>query len=83
MGIGHCFPDVEELSRMARVLKTKVSHLLGETDDEFLLPNSVVSQRKWMIPLCIERLVKSTSIVEYDTGKERMLIPATKEGFNL
>lgn len=77
---GHRFPDVEDLSRLAKVLKTTVSYLSGETDDEF--PLERVSVGKKDDTSFIERLVKSTSMVVYDTGNERMLIPATKEGFD-
>ena len=80
---GQRFPDVEELCRLAKVLKTTVSYLSGETDDDFPLgKNPRVSENKEEDTSFIERLVKSTSMVVYDTGKERMLIPATKEGFD-
>lgn len=59
---------------MAKVLKTTVSYLSGETDDEYALERVSAGN--------IERLVKSTSMVMYYTGNERMLIPATKEGFD-
>ena len=80
---GHRLPDVDELCRMAQVLKTTVSYLSGETDDEYPLgKNPKVSEGKGDDTSFIERLVKSTSMVVYDTGNERMLIPATKEGFD-
>ena len=75
---GDRFPDVKELCLMAKVLNTTVSYLTGETDDEF--PNQKVGNEE--DTSFIERLVKSTSMIVYDTGKERMLIPATKEGFD-
>ena len=77
---GQRFPDVEELRRMAKVLKTTVSYLSGETEDEFPLAKKLIGNGD--DSSFIERLVKSTSMVVYDTGNERMLIPATKEGFD-
>lgn len=89
---GQRSPDVETLCKMAEVLKTTVSYLSGETDDEFPLVKSQPVERvptrnesmstKMDDTSFIERLVKSTSMVVYDTGNERMLIPATKEGFD-
>ena len=75
---GDRFPDVKELCLMAKVLNTTVSYLTGETDDEF--PNQKVGNEE--DTSFIERLVKITPMIVYDTGKERMLIPATKEGFD-
>lgn len=75
---GQRFPDVEELCRMAKVLNTTVSYLSGETEDDFPLGKKQAGNDTSFI----ERLVKSTSMVVYDTGNERMLIPATKEGFD-
>ena len=75
---GDRFPDVKELCLMAKVLNTTVSYLVGETDDEF--SNQKVGNEE--DTSFIENLVKSTSMIVYDTGKERMLIPATKEGFD-
>ena len=84
-------PDVEMLCNIARVLKTTVSYLSGETDDEASIqsiPNvetvsssSVQNKARLGDYSFMERLVKSIPMVIYDTGNERILIPATSEGF--
>lgn len=75
---GQRLPDVEVLCRIAKVLKTTVSYLSGETEDE----SQQLERESSEDTSFIERLVKSTSMVVYETGKERMLIPATREGFD-
>lgn len=86
-------PDVEMLRNIARVLQTTVSYITGETDDASpiqtnqpvvnIAPGKSVGGARFDLDdsAFMERLIKSNSMVVYDTGNERMLIPATSEGF--
>ena len=87
-------PDVEMLRTLAQALSTTVSYISGETDDSDPLQKIPVATEnlatagvsKSAFDLqdapFMERLVKGNEMVVYETGNERMLIPATKEGFN-
>ncbi len=86
-------PDVEMLRTLARVLNTTVSYITGETDDASPMQTNppvvnIASGRgsggsRFDLDdsAFMERLIKSNSMVVYNTGNERMLIPATSEGF--
>ena len=84
-------PDVEMLRNIARVLKTTVSYLSGETDDEASIqstsnvetisPSDEPNKARLGDYSFMERLVRNIPMVIYDNGNERMLIPATSEGF--
>ncbi len=85
-------PDVEMLRNIARVLNTTVSYISGEIDDASpmqttppvvsISSGNETSGSSLEDVSFVERLVKSIPMVVYDTGNERMLIPATSEGFN-
>ena len=86
-------PDVDMLRNIARALNTTVSYISGETDDASpmqtnppvveISPSKGSSGSRFDLDdsAFMERLIKSNSMVVYDTGNERMLIPATSEGF--
>ena len=74
-------PDVEMLRNIAQVLNTTVSYISGETDDANPVKNPPIDSPQDASSL-MERLIKSNSMVVYDIGDERFLIPATHEGFD-
>ena len=80
------FPTADKLKLLAELLGTTVSYLSGENDEpaesEKVERENKIETNKISDSEFIERLVKSQPMVVYETGNERMLIPATTEGFN-
>ena len=71
--------------KLAKVLNTTADYLLGKTDNpeidgsmsEIKAVNGRINNSEFW-----ERLIKNQPMVVYETDTERMLIPATLEGFN-
>ena len=71
--------------RLAKALRTTSDYLLGKTDNPDLVNEEVTEkeiEKRTNKSEFMERLVRNQPMIVYEVGDERMLIPATLEGFN-
>ena len=71
--------------RLAKALRTTSDYLLGKTDNPDLVNEEVTEkeiENRTNKSEFMERLVRDQPMIVYEVGDERMLIPATLEGFN-